>query len=413
VSKATPQPSSSFDELVAEMRAKDAAKDARIDRMLDTMERQSQLQNKILEVILGQGLPVSAAPLAPPAGMYAPAPLPPVPPRPPIFGPTFAELWTRYLQTIVHQSWCKNVESQMERVLQHFAPSVAGRRAKSGRYRPIAYHGPDMLALAIKPYHWSDFRDQLVREGKIAAGFRNLMLVRTRVCFNFHVGDERIDKNPLAKVKKEAVRPKRQSEYNEDVIAEVLGWCDQHDPYFAAYFLGVVDSGMRPGEVRRLKRADVDLETGRTELSWTSTKTKRSRVVWLTDRAIERFKRLPIVDGTENFFPSPYRDNRPVSKSRFDKVFSEIRQRFGIEAAPGDGNIRVHDGRRTYISRLNREGAQITLISELVGHANINTTMGYITTRESALKEAHDKLQGAIRKDAHRAPATQPIDDDT
>lgn len=383
-------------------------KDARIDRLMDALDRQSAINAKLMEALLGGGHALGPPPVAP----YAPppqSPIPPVAPRAPLFGPTFAELWTRYLQTIAHQTWCKNVESQMERVLQYFAPSAAGRRSKSGRYRPIAYHGPDMLALAIKPYHWSDFRDQLVRDGKVSAGFRNLMLVRTRVCFNFHVGDERIDKNPLAKVKKEQTRPKRQTEHDEAGIAEVLGWCDQHDPYFAAYFLGVVDSGMRPGEVRRLQRPAVDLDTGRVELSWTATKTKRSRVVWLTDRALERFRRLPVVEGTDHFFPSPYRDNRPVSKSRFDKVFSGVRARFSLEAAPGDGKIRVHDGRHTYISRLNRAGAQITLISQLVGHANINTTMGYITTRESALKEAHDKLQGAIRKDPHWA--REPVSD--
>src|SRR5688572_9022451 len=194
-----------------------------------------------------------------------------VPKAAPSDGMTFGDLWLRYFASMQAKTWAPALRGQVERVLQHFAPSVAGRPRQSGRHRAVTFYGPDLLVSSVRSFHWTDFRDQIIRDGKIGVTFRNLMLMRVMAMFNWAVRDERLAANPLARVQKEARRPKRQTEYSEAEIDRILAWADEHDPAFGAYFLGINDSGVRPGEMRKLRRADVDLETGRVQLWWVGT----------------------------------------------------------------------------------------------------------------------------------------------
>ena len=370
-------------------------RDTQIDRLVDVLDRQSRMIDALLAQAQTAPRPVPAPPVAPPPAAVLPA----------ASTMTFADLWVRYFASMQSKSWSAALRAQVERVLQHFAPSVAGRPRQSGRHRAVTFYGPDLLVSSVRSFHWTDFRDQIIREGKIGVTFRNLMLMRVMAMFNWSVRDGRLKANPLKNVQKEPRRPKRQTEYSEEEIERVLADTDERDPEFAAYFVGLNDSGMRPGEMRKLKRTDVDFETGRVQLWWVGTKTKRSRVTWITPRVIEPLRRLPAVAGSPYLFPSPYKRGRPVSASRFEVAMVDVRERLGISAAPGDGKVRAADSRRTFASRLSRENVPITQISALLGHSSLETTNGYyLTTREQDLHAAHAKIHDAIRRPPHRAP---------
>lgn len=51
-----------------------------------------------------------------------------------------------------------------------------------------------------------------------------------------------------------------------------------------------------------------------------------------------------------------------------------------------------HKGRHTFLSRLIQKGEDISVAAELAGHANLQTTRGYLTLRNQDLKKAVSKL---------------------
>jgi integrase/recombinase XerD len=51
-----------------------------------------------------------------------------------------------------------------------------------------------------------------------------------------------------------------------------------------------------------------------------------------------------------------------------------------------------HKGRHTFLSRLVQNGVDISVAAKLAGHANLQTTMGYLTLRNQDMKSAVGKL---------------------
>jgi site-specific recombinase XerD len=56
------------------------------------------------------------------------------------------------------------------------------------------------------------------------------------------------------------------------------------------------------------------------------------------------------------------------------------------------GRFTPHKGRHTFLSRLIQNGVDISVAAKLAGHANLQTTMGYLTLRNQDMKSAVAKL---------------------
>ena len=140
-------------------------RDARIDRLVDALERSS----RIIEALAGTRVEgISVAPVAPTDTL------------------TIAELWMRYVRSLDgSQRWVYNMVSMMAPTIAHFAPSAIEPRPRRGRFparRPIA--GPDMLASALRPHHWGDWRDELREKAKVGPTYRNMIGKRLLTFFN-------------------------------------------------------------------------------------------------------------------------------------------------------------------------------------------------------------------------------------
>lgn len=157
-----------------------------------------------------------------------------------------------------------------------------------------------------------------------------------------------------------------------------------------------MDTGVRVGELVRLRCEDVDPERGTVRIFSGSdsglTKGGRTRIVhagYLFPETTVLLRRL--TDGTSGLlFPGENGAVRHVNSinHRFQRALDKL----GINAGVTDARNKVvwHTLRHTFATRMLEAGVEIYTLKELMGHASVTTTEGYLhlidrTKREQSL----------------------------
>lgn len=133
----------------------------------------------------------------------------------------------------------------------------------------------------------------------------------------------------------------------------------------------LADTGMRSGELFSLRKSAIDWDrskNGTINLWKQNTKTARSRVVPLTERAANALKELATMRSGDDARVLPY--NRHWLYHAWDRA----RGIMGL----GDCEVFTpHLLRHTYCSRLAKAGVPLQKIAYLAGHTTLRTTMRY------------------------------------
>lgn len=152
--------------------------------------------------------------------------------------------------------------------------------------------------------------------------------------------------------------------------------------HLRAIVVCALDTGMRLGEILKLRWPDVDamVEGGRRRLTirQMNTKTLQERGAPVSKRLRAEFERLRSVTGS-----------RPDGlvfgiESNVKRSFAAACREAGIEG------LRFHDLRRTAATRLHREGMEIGEVSRILGHSNVTTTYRYIGVDDETIDTAAD-----------------------
>lgn len=146
----------------------------------------------------------------------------------------------------------------------------------------------------------------------------------------------------------------------------------------------ILETGMRPVEVFRLRREDVSLE--KSSLQVTKSKTKASiRRVHLSDKGKSILKaRLERFDGVF-LFPHNEKDGeKPVRV--LDVAHREVIGKLGFK-------FRLYDCRHTFATRALESGTDLLTLAALLGHANLKMVQRYAHPSEERKAEAIRRMQ--------------------
>lgn len=124
-----------------------------------------------------------------------------------------------------------------------------------------------------------------------------------------------------------------------------------------------IDSGLRRGEILKLRWKDIDFENECIHIIGTHTKTEQERLVPLSARAKHEVLKLKQLSTGDHPFP-----------------ISETKTSFKSAARlAGLPDLRFHDLRRTFVTRQLANGISTTFVAKVAGHAQIQTTMKHYT----------------------------------
>jgi integrase len=179
--------------------------------------------------------------------------------------------------------------------------------------------------------------------------------------------------NPCASIKPIRAPLGMRTTLSPDDVRKLL---KAQDPVWALKFRVLVETGMRISELLSLEFSDVDLDTGRVIIRAENTKSRKSRVVYLSRHACEMVR--------AHAASIPF--SRLFNENRDTRTFERAAKACGVDCT-------AHVLRRTVISALAERNINQAVVQRLAGHASIaTTTLFYTHVQDGTLRAAAEQL---------------------
>ncbi len=200
--------------------------------------------------------------------------------------------------------------------------------------------------------------------------------------FSLAMDDEIIESNPCRKVKKlrmDNQRTRHLSIAEEDRLMVALTGRRGH---LKPVVTMAIYTGMRRGELLKLRRSHVDF--GLNLINVKQTKTGKDRTIPMDASVRETLSRLCEGVNDEDFV---------FMNSRTGVNLTDVKHGFGSACREADiHNLTFHDLRHTFGTRLADAGVDIVKIAELMGHQSIQTTRRYTHATDEGKRAAIAEL---------------------
>jgi integrase len=262
----------------------------------------------------------------------------------------------------------------------------------------------------IRRYHVATFAADLTKAGRGAVTVRRILTLLGTIVASA-VKDELISANPALGADKPALSDGPVKVWEPDEVRTFLMRCSQHR--LGALFEIAVLTGLRRGELCGLRWSDVDLAAGKITvrrsrvtvrgrvLEQATTKTRAGlRTVPLSDAAVGALLSWQLRQGEETEAAAEawrteghvftMEDGRALDPSYVTRLFSTLRRK-GEELPP----LSFHGLRHCAASLMLASGADIAVVSKLLGHASIAITA-----------DVYGHLVGTIAQKAVDVPPT-------
>ena len=204
-----------------------------------------------------------------------------------------------------------------------------------------------------------------------------------RAFFGWLTVEEKIKKNPMAKIKSLKLDKKgaRQALTVEE-LERLRDACRGYREKALVEFL--VSSGCRLSEVAQLRAADLNLADRSVQVTG---KGDKDRVVYFSVRArlmIEEY--MMQRKGGEGLFVSNKSPYEPLKPRAIQRIVRSLSERAGLE-----GRVHPHLLRHTFATHALNGGMDVTVIQRLLGHEDIATTQIYAELNEEGVRHQYNK----------------------
>jgi len=162
--------------------------------------------------------------------------------------------------------------------------------------------------------------------------------------------------------------------------------------YYLMWVIGT-NLGLRISDILKLKVKDVQDQRGniRDSLEFTEQKTGKNRDIELNQEVKEAlqyfFKKTGVFDLDEFIFRdsrnTKNKENKPISRIRAYQVINKYARQAGVQTKVG-----THTLRKIFGTHARKQGIPIELVSEALGHRNIEVTKRYLGITNDEVKKA-------------------------
>ncbi|MBF0466713.1 MAG: site-specific integrase [Nitrospirae bacterium] len=192
---------------------------------------------------------------------------------------------------------------------------------------------------------------------------------------------EWIETNPFWKIKIDQPKGHKERWLTNQEEERLLSVSPQ---WLSEFIVFALNTGMRREELLSLTWTRVDLQ--RMVVILIETKNGENRTVPLNQLAFEVLQRKSIIRNISDYvFPS--QNGKKIIARNLLRAFYVARTKANLQ------DVRIHDLRHTFASRLVQAGVDLYVVKELLGHKSFKMTSRYAHHNSESLRHGVDVLQ--------------------
>lgn len=199
--------------------------------------------------------------------------------------------------------------------------------------------------------------------------------------YNWLFDEGYVIKNPMDPIKKIKAEQIIKSPFTEEELEILRNNCK--DIREKAILEMLYSSGMRVGELALLNIKDIDFINNKTIIFGKGAKEREAYFTVKARMLLQEYLKTR-TDNNEALFVGSRAPHNRLQISAYQKILRELGERSGIKCHP-------HKFRRTCATTLLNKGMSVEEISKLLGHAKIETTMGYCQVNQNRVRDDHSR----------------------
>ncbi len=237
-----------------------------------------------------------------------------------------------------------------------------------------------------------EYHHDLLAEG-LAASSARIMMVHVRIFFRYLAAQHILPTNPAALVQSGRMGMQIPQTLSEEDVRLLLESIDLHDLPFGARDRAILEmlygSGLRVSELVSLRPEQVDWDEGFVRITGKGDKTRYVPLGGEAARAVryyrEHARALLLAAGKRD--PNVVFLSRRGGKLTRERIRQIIKTR--AAAAGLDENVFPHILRHSFATHLLENGADLRVIQDMLGHADLATTQIYTHVEQKRLVSLH------------------------
>jgi len=258
----------------------------------------------------------------------------------------------------------------------------------------LSPHLGDMKLRDLRPLHLEKIKRDMLKKGKSPRRIQYVLAISRQVWNtarnqNLVSGDWPGRGVKIPKIDNRRMRFLTPQE-SEDLLSELKNRSQQtHDITLIS-----LDCGLRFGEIVKLQCGHVDIEGG--IIMVVDPKGTKNRAAFMTARVKEMFQSIPMGNKTDLVFKDT--NGQPIKK--ISKTFSRAVDHLGLNAGVEDRRYRVvyHTVRHSFASNLISNGADLYVVSQLLGHADVTMAARYSHLGAGSLRRAVEAMEEGMKR---------------
>lgn len=232
------------------------------------------------------------------------------------------------------------------------------------------------------------FQNALVAEGLAKASVNQHVQLLRRVC-NLAVSWEMLEKNVLTRIPLLPLDNQVEHYLNDEQVTKLVEVLKSDKNRMVSLILMfLLATGARLNEALCAEWKQVDLVNGIWRIPATNSKSKKHKHLPLNTSALRVIEQLESQEKSALLFPSPI-TGKPFTT--ITRQWYRLRKKAGIPA-----NVRIHDLRHTFASRVVSAGRSLFEVQQLLGHADARTSQRYAHLSMKAKQEASNAAAFAV-----------------
>jgi excisionase family DNA binding protein len=270
---------------------------------------------------------------------------------------------------------------------------ISKRSWRSDRYRIEANLKPyfgDLTLQDISPLLIEKYRAARLKAG-VSRSTVNRETTLLKKMLNLAIDWGLTERNPVLKVRlfSEKGAAKERILFEEEEV-KLLAQCPD---YLRPIVITALNTGMRRGEILNLRWRNVDLK--RRLIKVDNTKSGASRIIPVNGSLYSELVKVKDGSGKAEYVFSNLETGLPYTQVR--KSFKNSCRKAGVK------ELRFHDLRHTFATRLIESGADLITVRDLLGHFSVRVTQRYTHPNQDRKKEAVELLVTRAEKQAENS----------